>query len=277
MEPLAIEIDTSRKGLKLTVQPVGTFIDSIIQDRNPIPDSLKGIKDYLSQSKSKLLWYPSSGDDFTPIVDFNKENIPDIENPGVIIFTDSSFDHYNGYGIENLIRDMFVSRGIQLNLQSSLIRLSGRNGLLVKINIESEKKWLIYLDIDNFEFLANLLLNWKELKINYLYTACDGQTNGMMGAEAKWKIPTYFILPFFNALGIKFHVTVYSKYFFIENKEDINAKLQTHAKEFVEKYGLKKFVSGDIEAVYNNLVERMIDTFHSKRDEDLFIYKNISS
>jgi hypothetical protein len=144
------------------------------------------------QEDRDLLWYPSSGIDLTDINKINRVNVRDI--PRIFIHTDPLDYPYPENMRENEV----------LRFQKEW------EAVLFKIPINGEYKWLFQIKINNYEFLPRLLKSG--VRVPFLYTACDGVTTG--GPQpGKFPITTFYLSRFYQVLGIKYHVTEYSREF----------------------------------------------------------------
>jgi len=165
------------------------------------------IKELNELGESRVLFYPSSSDDYSDVLYANGRMITglDFEFPDVYIHTDANNfvnipTHRSLYFFRTPSFSEFFFLKIEISNKKCIrIRKFKRNGL-------NSEFWLIEFSGFRNEDIVKPMLS-SNLNIDLLYNHCDGIFSGM--GDATGGIPPLFYWILFPELGIKYSLSEY--------------------------------------------------------------------
>lgn len=204
----------------------------------------------ISGNRNQLLWYPSAGADMTDVNNITRIHFRDDKEiqkntPTVFVHTDYS-DHV--FAVDPLYGQR-------------LLFDNNSDAVLVKNTREGVATWLFLVKINNYDFLASILRN--KISVSVIYTACDGVTSGL--GAGKFAISTYYLTRFYRHLGVTYHITEYSRQYYLENAGRVLKNLDSEVPALIESYPeINEIPAPTVPESFIDLQERPITSFSSR-------------
>jgi hypothetical protein len=190
-----------------------------------------------------ILYYPSSNADISDLAYIDKVRCPSLPkgNPEVFIHSDF-FDITSRLLIPDVLKqvDYFIHEGTMLYE-------------IFKFKRKEKTIWLLLISEQYNEAILELFINQK-LKVDYIFSCCDGMTSGM-SIGSRW-VSTAFYPFLYAAMGVCAHITEYHSGWEFTNyseqayKKDLlrflarieNEKLQENIRKNVERFTLGEYL-----------------------------------